>query len=102
MLFLPRGKGKKNSPIGTPQGQQTLISLLVCTILGMILSRIIPFLMLKLRPTMPTDKAEDAGVLIALVISGIVLVVMLLKRPSNKRGTASLSEQFLKGKSDGK
>ena len=102
MLFMQgqRGKQKKPSPIGTAQGRHTLISLLGCAILGMVLSRILPFLIGKLQPTMKAEQAEEIGVLIALGISGIVLVISLLKP---KRGVSPLRKQLLKEqeKSDG-
>ncbi len=100
MQFRQRGKQKKPNPIGTAQGRHTLISLLGCAILGMVLSRILPFLIEKLRPNMRADEAEEMGVLIALGISGIVLVISLL-RP--KRSVSPLRKQLLKEqeKSDG-
>ena len=100
MKFGLPGKQKKPNPIGTAQGRHTLISLLGCAILGMVLSRILPFLIGKLQPNMRADEAEEIGVLIALGISGIVLVVSLL-RP--KRGVSPLRKQLLKEqeKSDG-
>ena len=101
MQFGQRGKQKKPSPIGTAQGRHTLIALLGCAILGMVLSRILPFLIGKLQPNMRAEEVEEIGVLIALGISGIVLVVSLL-RP--KRGVSPLRKQLLKEqeKSDGR
>ena len=95
------GGRKKPSPIGTAQGRHTLISLLGCAILGMVLSRILPFLIEKLRPNMKADEAEEIGVLIALGISGIVLVISLL-RP--RKSISPLRKQLLKEqeKSDGR
>lgn len=95
------GGRKKPSPIGTTQGRHTLISLLSCAILGMVLSRILPFLIEKLRPDMKADEAEEIGVLIALGISGIVLVISLL-RP--RESISPLRKQLLKEqeKSDGR
>lgn len=93
MQYRQRGKPKRPNPIGTVQGRSTLISLLGCAILGMVLSRILPFLIGKLQPDMRADQAEEIGVLIALGISGIVLVVSLL-RP--KRDTSPLRKQLLK------
>ena len=95
------GGRKKPSPIGTAQGRHTLISLLGCAILGMVLSRILPFLIEKLRPDMKADEAEEIGVLIALGISGIVLVISLL-RP--RKSISPLRKQLLKEqeKSDGR
>lgn len=92
---------KKPNPIGTAQGRHTLISLLGCAILGMVLSRILPFLIGKMRPNMTADEAEEIGVLIALGISGIVLVISLL-RP--KKSISPLRKQLLKEqeKSDGR
>ena len=101
MQYRQRGKQKRPNPIGTAQGRSTLISLLGCAILGMVLSRVLPFLIEKLRPNMRAEEAEEIGVLIALGISGIVLVVSLL-RP--KRGASPLRKQLLKEqeKSDGR
>lgn len=100
MQYRQRGKQKKPSPIGTAQGRHTLISLLGCAILGMVLSRVLPLLIEKLRPNMTAAAAEEMGVLIALGISGIVLVVSLL-RP--KKEVSPLRKQLLKEqeKSDG-
>ena len=102
MQYRQRGKQKRPSPIGTPQGRHTLISLLGCAILGMVLSRILPFLVAKLRPNMRADEAEEIGVLIALGISGVVLVISLL-RP-RKQKVSPMREQLLKEqeKSDGR
>lgn len=101
MRFGQRGKEKKPNPIGTAQGRHTLISLLGCAILGMVLSRILPFLIEKMRPNMKADEAEEIGVLIALGISGIVLVISLL-RP--RKSVSPLRKQLLKEqeKSDGR
>ncbi|MDE0552947.1 MAG: hypothetical protein OXI24_01930 [Candidatus Poribacteria bacterium] len=102
MQYRQRGKEKRPNPIGTAQGRHTLISLLGCAILGMVLSRILPFLIGKLRPNMTPAEAEDTGVLIALGISGIVLVISLL-RP-RKQSVSPLREQLMKEqeKSDGR
>lgn len=96
-----RGGRKKPSPIGTAQGRHTLISLLGCAILGMVLSRILPFLIEKLRPNIKADEAEEIGVLIALGVSGVVLVISLL-RP--RKSISPLRKQLLKEqeKSDGR
>lgn len=103
MLYGTSGNKRKPSAIGTPQGQHTLITLLICAILGMVLSRVLPVLLLKLRPVMTAAEAQELGVLLALGISGVVLVVRLLKPPKKKKGNPSLREQFLKEqeKSDG-
>lgn len=102
MLIIGGGNKRRPSPIGTPQGQHTLVTLLICAILGMVLSRVLPLLLLKLRPAMTAAEAQDLGVMLALGISGVVLVVRLLKPPRKKKGT-SLREQFSKEqeKSDG-
>ena len=101
MQYRQRGKEKRPNPMGTAQGRHTLISLLVCAILGMVLSRILPFLVGKLQPNMKADEAEEIGVLIALGVSGIVLVISLL-RP--KKSVSLLRKQLLKEqeKSDGR
>lgn len=101
MQYRQSGKRKRPNPIGTAQGRHTLISLLGCAILGMVLSRFLPFLIEKLRPNMKAEEAEEIGVLIALGISGIVLVVSLL-RP--KKEVSPLRKQLLKEqeKTDGR
>ena len=100
MQHRQRGITKKLSPIGTPQGRNTLISLLVCAILGMVLSRILPAVIAKLQPNMRPEDAQEIGVLIALGISGVVLVISLL-RP--RKSVSPLRRQLLKEqeKSDG-
>ena len=102
MQYRQRGKQKRPNPIGTAQGRHTLISLLGCAILGMVLSRILPYLVAKLRPNMNTAEAEEIGVLIALGISGVVLVISLL-RPSKVK-VSPMRKQLLKEqeKSDGR
>ncbi len=102
MQYRQRGKQKRPNPIGTAQGRHTLISLLGCAILGMVLSRILPFVVGKLRPNMSPAEAEEIGVLIALGISGIVLVISLL-RPRREK-VSPLRQQLLKEqeKSDGR
>ena len=103
LLFTPNkksGNQKKPNPIGTPQGRNTLISLLICAILGMVLSRVLPVVIEKVRPDMKADAAQEIGVLMALGISGIVLVVSLLKP---RKSVSPLRRQLLKEqeKSDG-
>ncbi len=82
--------------IGTAQGTHTLISLLGCAILGMVLSRILPFLIGKLRPNLAPEVAEEIGVLVALGISGVLLIISLLK--PRKPSISPLRRQLLKGK----
>jgi galactitol-specific phosphotransferase system IIC component len=67
----------------------------------MVLSKALPFLIEKLQPDMKAEEAEEIGVLIALGISGIVLVISLL-RP--KRDVSPLRKQLLREqeKSDGR
>ena len=103
LLFTPNkksGNQKKPNPIGTPQGRNTLISLLICAILGMVLSRVLPVVIEKVRPEMKADVAQEIGVLMALGISSVVLVVSLLKPRKN---VSPLRRQLLKEqeKSDG-
>lgn len=95
------GNQRKPNPIGTPQGRNTLIALLICAIIGMVLSRVLPVVIEKVRPDMRADAAEEIGVLIALGISGVVLVVSLL-RP--RKRVSPLRKQLLKEqeKSDGR
>ncbi len=102
LIFRQNKKGgtQKPNPIGTPQGRNTLISLLICAIIGMVLSRVLPVVIEKLQPNMKPEDAEEIGVLLALGISGVVLVVSLL-RP--RKSVSPLRKQLLKEqeKSDG-
>ena len=103
LIFRDNKKGgnqKRQNPIGTPQGRNTLVSLLICAILGMVLSRVLPALIEKLQPNMKPEDAQEIGVLIALGISGVVLVISLLKP---KKSVSPLRRQLLKEqeKSDG-
>ncbi len=102
MHYRQPGKQKRPNPIGTAQGQHTLISLLGCAILGMVLSKILPPVIGKLRASMTPGEVEDISVLIALGISGIVLVISLLK--PQKQSVSPLRKQLMKEqeKSDGK
>lgn len=102
MQYRQRGKQKRPNPIGTAQGRHTLISLLGCAILGMVLSRILPSLVARLRPNMNAAEAEEIGVLIALGISGVVLVISLLRPRKGK--VSPMRKQLLKEqeKSDGR
>ena len=98
LIFMPnkstQKKMKKLSPMGTPQGQNTLVSLLVCAILGMILSKVLPFVIEKFRPDMDAVVAQEIGLYIALGVSGVVLVVSLL-RP-RKQSVSPLRKLLLK------
>ena len=101
MQFRQRGTPKKPRPIETPQGRNTLISLLTCAILGMVLNWILPVVIEQLQPNMKPEDAQEMGLLIALGISGIVLVVSLL-RP--KKHISPLRRQLMKEqeKADGR
>ena len=105
LIFTPNkksGNQKKPNPIGTPQGQNTLISMLICAVLGMVLSRVLPFLIEKLRPNMDAVVAEEIGLYIALGVSGVVLIVSLLI--PRKERVSPLRKLLLKEqeKSDGR
>jgi len=105
LIFTPNKKSgtpKKPNPMGTPQGQNTLVSLLICAILGMVLSKILPSVIEKLRPDMDAIVAQEIGLYIALGVSSIVLVVSLL-RP-RKKSVSPLRRLLLKEqeKSDGR
>ena len=105
LMFTPNkksGNQKKPNPIGTPQGQNTLISLLICAILGMVLSRVLPSVIGKLQPDMDAVVAQEIGLYIALGVSGVVLVVSLLRPP--KQRVSPLRRLLLKEqeKSDGR
>ena len=94
MQYRRRSNAKRPNPIGTPQGQNTLISLLICAILGMVLSRVLPSVIEKLRPNIDAVVAEEVGLYIALGVSGVVLVVSLL-RPQ-KKSVSPLRKLLLK------
>ena len=97
LIFTPNKKSgpqKKPNPMGTPQGQNTLVSLLICAILGMVLSRILPPVIEKLRPDLEAIVAQEIGLYIALGVSGVVLVVSLL-RP-RKQSVSPLRKLLLK------
>ena len=94
MQYRQRGNSKRPNPIGTPQGQNTLISLLICAILGMVLSRVLPFVIEKLRPNIDAVVAQEVGLYIALGVSGVVLVVSLLRR--QKESVSPLRKLLLK------
>ena len=97
------GSLKKLNPVGTAQGRNTLVSLLICAILGMVLSRVLPFIIQQVWPNMKADAAEEIGVLAALGISGVVLVIRLL-RPGKSVSPLRRQLELLKEqeKSDGK
>ena len=105
LIFMPnkstQKKLKKLSPMGTPQGQNTLISLMICAILGMVLSRVLPSVIEKFRPDLDAVVAQEIGLYIALGVSGVVLVVSLL-RP--RKSVSPLRRLLLKEqeKSDGR
>lgn len=104
LIFMPNKKSrnqKRPNPVGTPQGRNTLISLLICTILAMVLSWGLPVLLEKLQPGIKPEKAQEIGVFVALGISGVVLVVRLLKP---RKSVSPLRRQLLKEqeKSDGR
>jgi len=91
---------KKSNALKTPQGRNTLVHLLACSILGIVLSEILPVFIEKLQPYLDREVAQKIGMLLALVISSIVLVTSLLK-PSKR--VSPLQKQLLKAqeKSDG-
>ena len=108
MTITPgNNKKKRPTPMGTAQGRSTLIknpmrsaqgrstftTLIGCAILGMVLSKALPFVIGKLRPTMSAAAAEEAGVLIALGISGGLAIIRLLKP---KESLSPLRKQLLK------
>jgi len=75
--FIPRSKVAKQA--SSDEGKYTLYTLLICAIIGMILSRLLPPLISVLNPTIPPDGASDLANLIAFAISAVVLVLLLLK-----------------------
>ena len=79
--------------LGTVQGVSTLKIVLMYSVLGLILNWVLPTLILGVRPQIPKEQAEVWGTTIAMVITGVLLVVTLLKdivlrkpsRPKNNR-----------------
>lgn len=65
--------------LGTVQGVSTLKIVLLYSLLGLILNWILPTLFLGVRPQIPEDQADFWGTTIAMVITGVLLVVTLLK-----------------------
>lgn len=72
-----RNKIKKS--LGTAQGASTLKIVLVYSVLGMILNWVLPTLIVGVRPEIPKDQADYWGTTAAIVITGILLIVSLLK-----------------------
>lgn len=65
--------------LGTVQGTSTLKIVLLYSVLGVILNWVLPTLIIGVRPQLPKDDAEVWGTTIAMVITGVLLVVTLLK-----------------------
>lgn len=72
-----RNKIKKS--LGTAQGVSTLKIVLMYSVLGMILNWVLPTLIVGVRPEIPKDQADYWGTTAAIVITGILLIVTLLK-----------------------
>ena len=72
-----RNTAKKS--LGTVQGVSTLKIVLVYSVLGLILNWVLPTLILGVRPDIPKDQADMWGTTIAMVITGVLLVVTLVK-----------------------
>ncbi len=81
--------------LSTVQGASTLKIVLIYSVLGLILNWVLPTLILGVRPQIPKDQAEVWGTTIAMAITGILLVVTLVKdiimrkpsRPHDKNST---------------
>ena len=65
--------------LSTVQGVSTLKVVLMYSVLGLILNWVLPTLILGVRPQIPKDQADLWGTTIAMVITGVLLVVALLK-----------------------
>ncbi len=65
--------------LSTVQGASTLKIVLIYSVLGLILNWVLPTLILGVRPQIPKDQAEVWGTTIAMAITGILLVVTLVK-----------------------
>ena len=65
--------------LSTTQGVSTLKLILLYSVLGVILNWILPTLIIGVRPQIPKNQAEFWGTTIAMVVTGVLLVVTLLK-----------------------
>ena len=72
------GKQMRNT-LSTSQGMSTLKIVLIYSVLGMILSWVLPIILLNMYPEMSDDDAQYFGMLGAIIITFFFLLVSLLK-----------------------
>lgn len=65
--------------LSTVQGASTLKIVLLYSVLGLTLNWVLPTLILGVKPQIPKEQAEVWGTTIAMAITGVLLVVTLLK-----------------------
>lgn len=72
-------RNKIKSSLGTAQGVSTLKIVLMYSVLGMILNWVLPTLIVGVKAEIPQEQADYWGTTAAIVITGILLIVTLLK-----------------------
>ena len=65
--------------LGTAQGVSTLKIVLLYSIFGMILNWVLPTLIVGVKPEIPKEQSEFWGTTVAITLTGILLIVTLLK-----------------------
>lgn len=97
-------KKLKNS-LGTAQGTSTLKIVLMYSVLGMILSWVLPVLVAGFKPDIDKEQAEFYGIACAMIITVILLIVTLLKgiimrniSTNEKSNNKDITEQMFKKK----
>jgi hypothetical protein len=81
-----RGVAKNMS---TSQGQYTLYAVVICTLVGMLLTKVLPGVIQTLNNTISPQQATDLGAAIAFGITGVILIIALL----NMRTIFSVMQQ---------
>lgn len=72
--------GKKmGSALSTSQGMSTLKIVIIYSILGMVLNWVLPHILTQIDPEMLKDDSQYFGTLGAIIITGILLVVSLIR-----------------------
>ena len=89
--FIPRSKVARQ--VSSDQGKYTLYALVICAVIGIVLSRLLQSLIPVLNSTMSPDSASDLGNLISFAISALVLVLLLLKMKSIMKVVVSSYEE---------
>ena len=87
----PRSKVAKQ--VSSDQGKYTLYAIVVCAIIGMVLSRLLHQIIPALNPTISPDGASDLANLIAFATSAVVLVLLLFKMKTIMKPVVSSYEK---------